>query len=238
MARRFRPLRFLLTLGLVGFFALLLYQFGLFVMVLWLSLKNPTSSAFMDATKRALRQQNTKTSLQWEWIDYDDINTNLKRAVIASEDARFTSHKGVEWEDIKKAWQFNRQQAAQGSSRRRGGSTITQQLAKNMFLSSSRSYLRKAQELILAYMIELVMSKRRILELYLNVAQWGRTTFGAQAAAQLYYKQSARNLNAQQAAHLASMLPNPIYYEQHRQTPYLQRRRARIMHDMPLVHTP
>jgi len=238
MAKRRQPFRLLLTIGLLGFFAILLYQFGLFIMVLWLSIKNPSSSAFMDATKRALQQQDPKTSLQWEWIDYDDINVNLKRAVIASEDARFTQHNGVEWDDIKKAWQFNRQQAAQGSSRRRGGSTITQQLAKNMFLSSSRSYLRKAQELILAYMIELVMSKRRILELYLNVAQWGKATFGAQAAAKLYYNQPAKNLNAQQAAHLASMLPNPIYYEQNRQTSYLQRRRTRILHDMPLVNTP
>ena len=106
-------------------------------------------------------------------MPYAKISTSLKRAVIASEDAKFIDHEGVEWDAIRKAWEYNQRQAAEGKRRMRGGSTITQQLAKNLFLSGSRSYWRKGQELVLAYMIELVMSKKRILELYLNVAQWG-----------------------------------------------------------------
>src|SRR5690606_16041129 len=172
---------------LVAFFAVLLYQFGLFVMVLWLSMRNPGSSAFMDARLAELRQSEPDAALKYQWVPYADIGTSLKRAVIASEDANFTDHEGVEWDAIRKAWEYNRQQAARGKAKVRGGSTITQQLAKNLFLSGSRTYLRKGQELVLTYMIEFTMSKERILELYLNVAQWGTNVFGAEAAARHYF---------------------------------------------------
>src|SRR5690606_28885948 len=163
---------------------------------------------------------------------------SLKRAVIASEDSNFANHGGVEWEAIRKAWEYNRKQEARGRSKRRGGSTITQQLAKNIFLSSERSYVRKGQELILAYMIELVMSKERILELYLNVAQWGRDVFGAEAAARHYYGTSAARLSQSQAARLAAMLPNPAYYDAHRGTSYLNARTNTIQRRMRLVEIP
>lgn len=223
---------------LLAFAALLLYQFGLFVMVLWLSLRNPGSSAFMNATLTELRHKDPDARLQHQWTPYENISNNLKRAVVASEDANFTDHDGVEWEAIRKAWEYNQKQAARGKSKRRGGSTITQQLAKNLFLSSSRSYWRKGQELVLTYMIELVMSKRRILELYLNVAQWGKNVFGAEAAARHYFKTSASRLTQHQSARLAAMLPNPVYYDAHGNTSYLRSRTGTIQKRMRLVEIP
>lgn len=223
---------------LVGFAALLLYQFGMFVMVLWLSVRDPGSSAFMKATLLELRAEDPKATVTYQWIPYEKISNNLKRAVVASEDSRFTSHEGVEWDAIRKAWEYNRRQASKGNEKMRGGSTITQQLAKNLFLSGSRSYLRKGQELILTYMLETVMSKKRILELYLNLAQWGTDVFGAEAAARHYYKTGANRLSAYQAAKLASMLPSPDYYDRHPNTRYLQSRASTIAARMRLVDIP
>ena len=227
-----------LSIAIFGFFLLLLYQFGLFVMVVWLNFKNPNTSAFMKAAQIHALRTNQSVDINFAWVDYDDINNNLKRAVIVAEDADFNNHTGVQWDSIKRAWQYNRKQQSQGAKRVRGGSTITQQLAKNLFLSGKRSYLRKAQELILTYMIEAVMSKKRILELYLNIAQWGELTFGAQAAAQQYYKTSAGKLNANQASRLAVMLPNPVYYEKQGNTRYLQSRTAAIRKQLHLVTSP
>lgn len=223
---------------LVGLFGLLLYQFGLFVMVIWLKFNDPGSSAFMRATLASLRTKNPEATLVYDWVPYNQISRNLKRAVIAAEDADFMSHNGVEWEAIRRAFEYNLDMADEGRSRRRGGSTISQQLAKNLFLSSDRSYLRKGQELILTYMIEAVMSKERIFELYLNVAQWGVNIFGAQAAANHYYQRTAAQLNDQQAARLAAMLPNPAYYDRQGNTRYLQSRTATLMRRMPMVKIP
>ncbi|MBF6615335.1 monofunctional biosynthetic peptidoglycan transglycosylase [Pollutimonas thiosulfatoxidans] len=238
VARRINKTKAVGAALLLGLTALLLYQFGLFVMVLWLSVRNPNSSAFMKATIAELRLSNPDANLQHQWIPYEKISNNLKRAVVASEDANFTGHEGVEWDAIRKAWEYNRKQAASGAAKRRGGSTITQQLAKNLFLSSSRSYWRKGQELVLAYMIEMVMSKRRILELYLNVAQWGKTAFGAEAAARHYYKTSAASLTQHQAARLAAMLPNPAYYDANGNTSYLRSRTSTIQKRMHMVEIP
>lgn len=223
---------------LFAVFSVLLYQFGLLIMVIGLNFSNPSTSAFMDATRSRLKAQGGEATIAYEWVPYQDISPHLKRAVLASEDANFFSHRGVEWEAIRQAWEYNRRQASQGAKKRRGGSTITQQLAKNLFLSSSRSYLRKAQELVLAYMIEFVMPKERILELYLNVAQWGQAVFGAQAAAKHYYQTTAAKLGPAQAARLATMLPNPAFYDQNRQTPWLQSRSATIQQRMRLVALP
>lgn len=236
--RRVNKLKVAAIALLLAFVALLLYQFGLFVMVLWLSLRNPSSSSFMNAAQAELRQQDPNARVAQQWVPYDKISNNLKRAVVASEDANFMNHGGIEWDAIRKAWEYNRKQARKGKSKRRGGSTISQQLAKNMFLSGSRTYWRKGQELILTYMIELVMSKKRILELYLNVAQWGTSVFGAEAAARHYYKTGAGALSAAQAAKLAAMLPNPVYYDAHRNTSYLRSRTSTIQHRMRLVEVP
>lgn len=227
--------KLILSAALFGFFLLLLYQFGMFVMVLWLNFKNPSSSAFMDSAKASAANG---ANISYQWVPYDQISNHLKSAVITAEDAKFMSHGGVEWEAIKSAWEYNRQQASSGTTKRRGGSTITQQLAKNLFLSEKRSYLRKLQELVLAYMIELVMSKKRILELYLNIAQWGELTFGVEAASKKYYKVSATHVSANQAARLAAMLPNPRYYEKNGNTPFLQRRTNSIRAQMHMVAVP
>ena len=224
---------------LLALIAFLLYQFGLFVMVLTLTVRDPSSSAFMKATLAQLRQDDPKAALKHEWAPYDKISANLKRAVVASEDANFASHGGVEWQAIKRAWEYNQRQAARGGERRRGGSTITQQLAKNLFLSDSRSYLRKGQELIVAYMLEAVLGKERILELYLNLAQWGEDVFGAQAAARHYFRTDAARLSAAQAARLAAMLPNPAFYDsQGGNTAYLRQRANTLMQRMRMVEAP
>lgn len=222
----------------VSLLLVFLYQFSFLVRVVWFNFYNPSSTAVMRETLRDLKRDNPDAQLQYTWLDYDQISSNLKRAVISSEDANFLVHSGVEWEAIRKAWHYNQQQAAQGSERRRGGSTITQQLAKNLFLSNKRSYTRKGQELIISVMLEQVMSKQRILELYLNVAQWGSSEFGAQAAAQRYFKRSAKQLSPAQAARLAAMLPNPVFYDKKGNTSYLQRRTHTIVQRMRLVSAP
>lgn len=236
--RRISKTKVVLSALLLAVFAFLLYQFGLFVMVIWLCFHDPSSSAFMKATRAELRRENPDAIIHYEWVPYERISNNLKRAVVASEDANFFTHTGVEWEAIKKAWQYNRRQADEGSNRIRGGSTITQQLAKNLFLSGSRSYWRKGQELVLAYMIESVMSKERILELYLNLAQWGVNVFGAEAAAAHYYRTTAAQLGPSQSARLAAMLPNPAYYDKRGVTSYLRSRTSTIQARMRLVQIP
>jgi len=216
----------------------LLYQVGVFILVVFYNFFNPSTSAIMQQTLRELRRESPEATLRHEWVPYDQISRHLKHAVVASEDSNFINHSGVEWQDIKRAWEYNRRQAATGSNAMRGGSTISQQLAKNLFLSNSRSYLRKGQELIITYMIELVMSKERILELYLNFAQWGVDVFGAQAAAKHYYKRPAAQLGSGQSARLASMLPRPAYYDRNGDTRYLRSRAATIQKRMRLVQVP
>ncbi|MFA7669104.1 MAG: monofunctional biosynthetic peptidoglycan transglycosylase [Burkholderiaceae bacterium] len=230
--------RLLKTILLAGAALLLLYQVGLFVLVIWYGFQKPSSTAIMQQTLRELRRDDPAAQLQHEWVPYNQISANLKRAVVASEDSNFIGHSGVEWQDIMRAWEYNRKQAASGSGAMRGGSTITQQLAKNLFLSNSRSYVRKGQELVITYMIELTMSKERILELYLNFAQWGTDVFGAQAAARHYYKRDATSLGPSQSARLASMLPRPAYYDQQGDTRYLRSRTATIQQRMRLVEIP
>jgi monofunctional biosynthetic peptidoglycan transglycosylase len=217
---------------------IILYQLWLFCMVVWYAHRNPGSSAVMREELARLQEQDPRARLRFQWVDYDQINNALKRAVIASEDSNFIDHDGVEWDAIRKAWEYNQEQAELGRSRMRGGSTITQQVAKNLFLSGSRNYLRKGQELILAYMIEWVMTKQRILEIYLNIAEWGVGVFGAQAAAEHYYGTSAARLSAAQAARMAAILPNPRYYDKHRVTAYLNRRTGILQRRMQQVDIP
>jgi len=216
----------------------LLYQIGMLCLVVWYKSHPPDITPVMREQLSHLQAQDANAVLRYQWVDYASISRHLKRAVVASEDAGFVDHGGVEWEAIRQAWEYNQRQAEHGSEQRRGGSTITQQLAKNLFLSSNRSYLRKGQELALAYMIEHVMSKERILELYLNVAEWGVGVFGAEAAARHYYKTSANNLGPGQAARLAAMLPNPRYYDQNRSTSFLSSRTGIIARRMGMVSIP
>jgi monofunctional biosynthetic peptidoglycan transglycosylase len=225
--------------GLLALLCLLIaYQLWMFCQVVWYAYRDPGGSAVMRQELSRLRETHPDAQLQYQWVPYDKISNTLKRAVVASEDSNFIGHDGVEWDAIRKAWEYNQRESERGGGKVRGGSTITQQLAKNLFLSSSRSYLRKGQELVLAYMIEHVMSKQRILELYLNVAEWGEGVFGAEAAARHYYKTHAGGLSASQAARLAAMLPNPRYYDKHRTTRYLDSRTHTLTRRMRLVEIP
>ena len=182
-------------------------------------------------------------------MPYDRIADSLKRAVIASEDADFIYHQGVEWEAVEKARQRNARaeeiaarRAAGGRAvkpaRLRGGSTITQQLAKNLLLSGERTLLRKGQELVLATALELLLDKRRILEIYLNSVEWGEGVFGAEAAAQHYFGKPAARLGAAEAARLAVMLPSPKFFERRPTSGYLSGRAATIVARMPAVELP
>ena len=237
MARKRRmPWLIRLALGLVGLF--LLYQLWMLSQVLWYAHFNPGSSAVMREEMAVLRESDPRIALQYTWVPYDRISNSLKRAVVASEDANFLDNDGVEWDAIRNAWVYNQRQEELGRKARRGGSTITQQLAKNLLLSNSRNYLRKGEELLVTFMIDRIMSKRRILEIYLNIAEWGTGVFGAQAAARHYYQIDASQLGAYQAAKLASMLPNPRYYDKHRNTRYLDGRAGIIAERMRQVDIP
>lgn len=212
----------------------LLVQLYFFIMVCWYAVFNPSSTSFMRQQLAALQEKNPNAKLKHQWVPYERISNNLKRAVVASEDARFNEHDGFDWEALEKAYEKNNRRSKVVG----GGSTITQQLAKNLFLSGSRSYLRKGQEMIIAFMLETVMSKKRILEVYLNVVEFGRGVFGAEAAARHYFRTSAAGLAPAQAARLAVMLPNPRYYDKHRATNYLVRRTNAIQRQMRFAELP
>jgi monofunctional biosynthetic peptidoglycan transglycosylase len=209
-------------------------QLYFFVQIWWWVEHNPTSTSFMRQQLAVLREKNPNARLQFQWVDYERISGNLKRAIIASEDANFSGHEGIDWDALQKAYEKNSKKGRVVA----GGSTITQQLAKNLFLSGERSYLRKGQEVVIAYMIEYWMDKERIFEIYLNVVEWGTGVFGAEAAARHYYGVSAASLSASQAARLAVMLPNPRFYDQHRQSAYLVRRASLILRRMGSAELP
>lgn len=212
--------------GLVVVAAIQIWYLG---WIAWWKWNNPGETAFMKREAAALRQKNPKAELRHRWVAYPGISGHLKRAVIASEDARFSEHEGVDWDAIEKAYKENLKRGRSA----KGGSTITQQLAKNLFLSPERSYVRKGQELVIAYMIEALWDKRRILEVYLNVVEWGEGVFGAEAAARHYYGVAASQLGPEQSARLAAYLPNPKRYGRVRSSPYLDQRTANIARYMP-----
>lgn len=221
----------LLLIAVALFIVLQLYY--LLQIVLW-SKFDPSSTRFMRDQLAVMQEKDPKARLKFEWVPYERISNHLKRAVIAAEDASFVEHDGIDWDALQDAYKKNLKKGQVV----RGGSTITQQLAKNLFLSGERSYYRKGQEAIIAFMLEMVLDKRRILEIYLNVAEWGQGVFGAQAAAQHYYGVSAAGLGMEQSARLAAMLPQPRYYDRHRESTYLGHRAARIQRWMPSVALP
>lgn len=206
---------------LLAFIVLVLaYQLWILLHICWWVNHNPSSSAFMDDRLALMQEQNPDAELKHRWVEYKKISPNLKRAVIAAEDAKFVDHEGFDWKGIQKAYQKNLKKGHIVA----GGSTISQQLAKNLFLSTKRTPWRKLEEAMITLMLENMMSKRRILEIYLNVIEWGNGVFGAEAAARHYYKTSASNLSANQAAKLAAMVPNPRFYDVHRNASGLQRK--------------
>ena len=212
----------------------LLYQLWLFAHVLWWIDHNPSSTAFMQTGLARLHEKDDDAELRHKWVPYERISIHLKRAIIAAEDARFVEHQGFDVEGIRSAVEKNLKKGKLVA----GGSTISQQLAKNLFLSGERSFLRKGQEAVLTLMIETTWSKRRILEVYLNVIEWGDGIYGAEAAARRYYGISASRLSPYQAAQLAAMVPSPRRYERYRGGPHYQRRAAAIRRYMSHVTVP
>ncbi|AKU13771.1 Monofunctional biosynthetic peptidoglycan transglycosylase [Azoarcus sp. CIB] len=212
---------------------LLLYQLWILLLVLWWSHFNPSSTSFMDIRLDELQEKRPNAELRHEWAPYERISIHLKRAVIAAEDDSFVDHEGFDWEGIQRAMEKNQRKGRAVA----GGSTISQQLAKNLFLSPTRSYFRKAQEAVITVMIETVWSKRRILEVYLNVVEWGTGIFGCEAAARRYYGVPASRLGPDQAARLAVMLPNPRKYEK-QFGPRLAAHAARIRGRMAYAQVP
>jgi len=211
-----------------------LYQLWLFLHVWWWVDHNPSTSAFMETRLEVLQDKNPEAELRHRWVPYNRISPNLKRALIAAEDSKFLEHEGFDWEGIQKAYEKNLKKGKIVA----GGSTISQQLAKNLFLSGSRTPWRKLEEAAITVMLERTMSKRRILEIYMNVIEWGDGVFGAEAAARHYFHTTAANLSAPQAAKLAAMVPNPRYYDKHREARGLQRRTGIILARMNQVAAP
>jgi monofunctional biosynthetic peptidoglycan transglycosylase len=238
------PLMRWLALVLIAGLALQLFFILRIAALAWW---DPASTSFQRSEAvRILRQKN---SLPWrqQWQPYDRISIHLKRAVVVSEDDIFAQHDGVQWDAIEKAWSKNnraQQQAAQASASRSstpkivGGSTITQQLAKNLLLSGERTWARKAQEFVLTLALEGLLSKRRILEIYLNSVEWGEGVFGAEAASQHYFRKPASRLSPYEAARLAVMLPRPRYFETRPNSDYLATRANVIVARMGGVDVP
>jgi monofunctional biosynthetic peptidoglycan transglycosylase len=214
--------------------ATLAVQGWFYAHVLWWRVYQPTQSVFMEARLQKLREKNPNARLQHQWVPYEKISTQLKRAVVASEDAKFMDHEGFDWEAISKAIEKNEKKGRVVS----GASTISQQLAKNLFLSGERSYLRKGQEAVITWMLESTLGKRRILELYLNFAEWGEGVFGAEAAAKYHFGGSAASLSASQAAYLAVILPSPRRYVAGKSTPFVSGRIETILARMPAAQIP
>jgi monofunctional biosynthetic peptidoglycan transglycosylase len=245
-------LRWLLCL-LLAAFALELFFIG---RIAAMAAIDPGSTTFQRSEAWLVTTQgrgNGEREWKQRWVPYAQISDTLKRAVIASEDGEFIYHQGVEWEAIERARQRNAkaeqiavrraaQMRARGKEPRppqlRGGSTITQQLAKNLLLSGERTLLRKGQELVLATALELLLDKQRILEIYLNNVEWGEGIFGAEAAAQHYFKKPASRLSAYEAARLAVMLPSPKFFERRPGSAYLSGRAATIVARMSAAELP
>jgi monofunctional biosynthetic peptidoglycan transglycosylase len=243
--RQFTRLLVLLALGVL---ALQFYFAGRIVLM---NLLAPQSTSFQRSEGWRLLTQKQQLPWSQHWVDGPALSTHLKRAVIASEDAGFADHGGVDWDALEKAWERNqkaearadrqaltRPSAAARPAKIVGGSTITQQLAKNLFLSGERNLIRKGEEFAITLMLEAFLSKQRILEIYLNNIEWGEGVFGAQAAARHYFRIDARQLSMAQAARLAVMLPAPKRFEKRPTSPYVLARAGTIEARMSAVELP
>lgn len=245
--------------------AALALQLFFVVRIATMAVIDPQSTSFQRSEAWRIVSETRRLRWRQQWVPYASISDHLKRAVIASEDGSFTNHDGVDWEAVEKAWQRNawaEDQAARQNEReaaRRnagravapapgsraarppkivGGSTITQQLAKNLLLSGERTLVRKGQEFVLTFLLERMLNKERILEIYLNSVEWGEGVFGAEAAAQHYYRKSASQLSAYESARLAVMLPRPRYFEKLHNSGYLASRASTIVARMRAAELP
>ena len=214
--------------------AFLAYQGYVALRLWWWDDHNPASTAFMDARLATMREKSPTARLQQQWVPYSKISNNLKRAVLVAEDDKFVDHEGFDWDGIQKALEKNEKKGKVVA----GGSTITQQLAKNLFLSGDRSMIRKGEEAIITVMMEHILDKERILEIYLNVIEWGDGVFGAEAASRHYFGVSASQLSVEQAAKLAAMVPRPRFYDRNRNAPWLMKKTQIIIERMPRAQLP
>ena len=228
--RQFR-LRHLLWGALALYLGWNLWIFTYIVSLNWI---NPDMTSFMSEQLERLQDDDPDAELRYQWVPYAQISRHMKRAILVAEDAKFAEHAGFDWAGMQYAWSKNLKKGRIVA----GGSTISQQLAKNLFLSSERTPWRKAEEAIITVMLEALLDKRRIFEIYLNVIEWGNGVFGAEAAARYYYRQPAARLSAPQAARLAAMVPNPRYYDTHRTDPRLARKAAIIGRRMQYAEVP
>jgi len=261
MRSRSGPIGRWLALLLISFCALQLYFLA---RIVFMRVFDPQSTTFQRSEAWRLAVAPGEHAWRQNWVAYPALPASLKRAVIAAEDSGFTEHSGVEWDALEKAWEKNDRadaaaaQAAARAQRRDtarpataptaprpaapakvvGGSTITQQLAKNLFLGGERNFVRKVQELVLSWELEAILGKRRILEIYLNSVEWGEGVFGADAAARRYFGVGAGGLGATQAAQLAVMLPAPKRFEKRPGSPYVAARAATVAARMGQVDVP
>jgi monofunctional biosynthetic peptidoglycan transglycosylase len=264
MNRTVRSLARLAALLLLSFVALQLY---FLLRVALMIVVDPQSTTFQRSEAWRLLTEQHQLLWSQQWAPYERIADPLKRAVIASEDANFSDHSGVEWDALEKAWernqraeqrvekineQLDKRAAARAPSGKAaapkpvvhaqpkvvGGSTITQQLAKNLFLGAERSLARKAQEFVITFMLEALLDKQRILEIYLNSVEWGEGVFGAEAAARHYFHTAAANLGTMQAARLAVMLPAPKRFEKRPGSAYVVGRASTVAARMGDVDVP
>jgi monofunctional glycosyltransferase len=250
MRRLFR----IFVLALLGIVVgTILYEAIMFVRVYRLRSNNPSSTSLIDIRANEAEQKGQQVKREQIWVPLDKISTNLQRAVLAGEDTNFATHRGFDYEAIRKAFEQAQREAAREAKKegedddwlpnlpefKRGGSTISQQLAKNLYLSSQRSFFRKGQEAALTVMLERSLNKRRILEIYLNVIEWGDGVYGAEAAARHYFRKPASALNWNEAAFLSAMIPNPRTVFNPQINPRRVARRQRIiLRGMPYVKLP
>jgi monofunctional glycosyltransferase len=249
--RRLIKKLFLAILGIL--LGVLIYETYMFIQVRQLKGGNPATTSLIETRASESQSKGEPVKRQQVWVSIEQISPNLQRAVIAGEDTNFLTHNGFDYKAIQKAWDDALKDAAHEAKKegedddwlpnipefKRGASTISQQLAKNLYLSSRRSFFRKGQEAILTIMLERTLSKRRLLEIYLNVIEWGDGIYGAEAASQNYFNKPASALNANHAAFLSAMIPNPRTVFNPRVNPRRVARRQRIiMRGMPYVRTP
>ena len=232
----------LVVLALVTLF--IVYEVFTFPRVGELQTKNPETTSMIETRLKEAREDGREPRRVQQWVPLSRISMNLQRAVLAGEDSNFVAHNGFDYEAIQKAWEAGQKEAAREAKQegeeetawlpdlskfRRGGSTVSQQLAKNLYLSSERTAARKVKEAAITYFLERSLSKCRILEIYLNVIEWGDGVYGAEAAAQTYFRKPAANLTPQEAAYLAAMIPSPLNVFNPQKNPRRVQRRQRVL---------
>lgn len=248
-----RIIKGLLLVFLGVFIGVISYETIMFINISRLTSQNPATTSLIEARIREAEARGVQPKREQVWVPIDQISPSLQRAVLAGEDTNFVTHRGFDYEALQKAWDEGMRVAAQEAKKegenddwlptlpdfKRGASTVSQQLAKNLYLSSRRSFFRKGQEAILTAFLERRLSKKRILEIYLNVIEWGDGVYGAEAASQHYFHKPASALRANEAAFLSAMIPNPRTVFNPQVNPRRVARRQRIiLRGMPYVRIP